>query len=215
DGDRAIRLRVRRGDEAGARALAAVAVLIGERARRSRRRRLGLEDELAHEELAVVERRSRSAHAGGALAVRPGGRQLRRDQAEMDAVRVRAPVTDGAHDLPLVVLARPVDRAAPLRREGRIVVPVRAAEALGAGVTVVAAVRPRIARVSVLVDVVVAGLRIGRVHDPTAARDLADARAEPAEDVDEERRHDEAGLIAASLRAARDAPVGISRDLAP
>src|SRR5205823_7273945 len=44
DGDWAIRLRVRRGDEAGARALAAVAVLVGERARRSRRRRLGLED---------------------------------------------------------------------------------------------------------------------------------------------------------------------------
>src|SRR5438132_20932 len=89
-------------------------------------------------------------HAGGALAVRPGGRQLRRDQAEVDAVRVRAAVAERPYDLPLVVLACPVDRAATLRRERRIVVQIHAADALRRRVAVVAAVRSRIARVAVL-----------------------------------------------------------------
>src|SRR5439155_14502069 len=80
-------------------------------------------------------------------------------------------------------------------------------------VAVVAAVRPRIARVAGLRHLVVAGLRVGRVHDAAAAPDLVDARAEAAEDVDEEGRHDEARLIAAALRAAGDAAVGVVRHL--
>src|SRR5439155_15616259 len=121
---------------------------------------------------------------------------------------------DRAHDLALVVVARSGWGAAALRGEGRIVVQVRAAEALRARVTVVAAVRAWIARVGVFGLVVVARLRVRRVHHAEAAVDLVDARAEAAEDVHEEGRDEEAGLVAASLRAARDAAVRVARHLA-
>src|SRR5206468_7726384 len=86
--------------------------------------------------------------------------------------------------------------------------------ALRARVAVVAAVRPRVARVAVLGDLVVPGLRLGGVHDPAAAPDLVHARAEAAQDVHEEGRDDERRLVAAPLRAARDAAVRVAGDLA-
>src|SRR5204863_1905841 len=50
--------RVGGSDEAAPRPPASVPVHVDERARRPRRRRLGLEDDLAHEQLPVVVRRA-------------------------------------------------------------------------------------------------------------------------------------------------------------
>src|SRR5207249_2292378 len=72
-----------------------------------------------------------------------------------------------------------------------------------------------IARVGHLDHVVVARLRVGGVHDTHPAVDLVHARAEPAQDVHEKGRHDEARLVAAPLRAAGDAAVRVARHLAP
>src|SRR5207245_9008010 len=140
--------------------------------------------------------------------------QLGRGEAVVDAVRVGAAVPDRAHDLALVVVARSGWVAAALRDDGRIVAQVRAAEAFRGRVTVVAAVRTRIARVGVFGHLVVARLRVRRVHHTDAAADLVDARAEAAEDVHEEGRDDEAGLIAASLRCPGGAAVRVAGDRA-
>src|SRR5207244_2072225 len=170
--------------------------------------------QLAHEQLAVVVRGAVRTGSRRALAVGPGGRQLGRGEAIVDAVRVGAAVPDRAHDLALVVVARSGWGAAALRGEGRIVVQVRAAEALRGRVTVVAAVRARTARIGLFRHLVVARLRVRRVHHADAAVDLVDARAEAAEDGHEEGRDDEARLVAAALRAARDAAVRVAGDLA-
>src|SRR5439155_4139416 len=214
DRDRTVGRRVGGGDEALPRPLAAVPVHVDEQARRTGGRGLRLQDQLAYEQLHVVVLGAVRTGVHRALAVLPGGRQLGRGEAVVDAVRVGAAVPDRAHDLALVVFARSGWGAAALRGEGRIVVQVRAAEALRGRVTVVAAVRTRIARVGVFGHLVVARLRVRRVHHAEAAVDLVDARAEAAEDVHEEGRDDEAGLVAASLRAARDAAVRVARHLA-
>ena len=202
------------GDEAGTRTLAPVAVQVAEGPGRAGRRRLGLENELAHQELAVVVRGSVCARTGRALPIRPRRRQLGGDQPEVDAIRVDGAAADRAHDLSLVVEAGAPRRTAVLRRQGRIVVQVGAADALRRRLAVVAAVRSRIARVGDLHHLVVSGLWMGGIHHATPARDLVHARAEPAQDVDEERRDDEARLITATLRAARHAAVRIARHLA-
>src|SRR5207249_5139564 len=135
-----------------------------------------------------------------------------RGEAELDTVRVGAAVPDRAHDLPLEVVTGARGRT---KRRRRVVIHVHAAQALRGRVTVVAAVRAGIAGVGHLDHVVVASLRVGGVHDAHAAVDLVHARAEPAQDVHEEGRHDEARLVAAPLRAAGDAAVRVARHLAP
>src|SRR5438132_3383321 len=211
DRDRTVGRRVGGGDEALPRPLAAVPIHVDERARRTGGRGLRLQDQLAYEQLAVVVRGAVRTGSRRALAVAPGGRQLGRGEAVVDAGRVGAAVPDRAHDLALVVVAG-LGRGAGERR--RVVVQVRAAEALGVRVAVIAAVRTRIARIGVLGHLVVARLRVRRVHHTDAAADLVDARAEAAEDVHEEGRDEEARLVAAALRAARDAAVRVVGDLA-
>src|SRR5439155_9562833 len=226
-------------DEARPRPPAAVPVHVDERARRTGGRGLRLQDQLAHEQLAVVVRGAVRTGSRRALAVGPGGRQLGRGEAVVDAVYVGAAVPDRAHDLsgqvvalaggraglrharlPCGTLTGAAGRAHCCNRRGAmpalgIVLQVHPADAVpSVGIVVVATVRTRIARIGVFGHLVVARLRVRRVYDADAAADLVDARAEAAEDVHEEGRDDEAGLVAASLRPPGDAAVRVARHLA-
>src|SRR6202040_1564040 len=98
--------------------------------------------------------------------------------------RVRLAVADGAYDLAGAVV--PLPAAAGVARLRRRVVG-----------RAVLAVRTGIGRVGGLRHLVVAGLRVRAVHGAEAAAILVEARAEAAEERDEERRDAEPGLIAA------------------
>src|SRR5205085_1537722 len=135
--------------------------------------------------------------AGGALAIHPGGRQLGRDEPEVDAGSVGTAVPDRAYDLAGEIVA--------LRGACRLC-------RIVAGI--VDAVRPRIARVTDLVDLVVARLRARGIDDARAAIDLVDTRAEAADEVHEEGRDDEGRLVAAPLRGPRNAARGVPRQRA-
>src|SRR5438046_3076463 len=167
--------------EAGSHALAGVAVQLHERSRHTRRRRLGGQRELAHQALSIIEGGIRRT----ALAVAPGGRQLRGRHADLDAARVVRPVPLLDLDPPPRIGALPgAERVA--RLPGRRI----------AGA--VLAVRPRIARVALLRELVVARLRVRGVDHAEATVELVRLRAEVEDPgADQERGHQAARALAA------------------
>src|SRR5213078_2115143 len=101
-----------------------------------------------------------------ALAVAPGGRQLRGRHADLDAARVVRPVPLRDLDPPPRIGALPgADRVARLRVQSRVI---------GGAVL---AVRPRVARVALLRELVVARLRVRGVDHADATVELARLRA--------------------------------------
>src|SRR5438132_367221 len=166
--------------EAGSHALAGVAVQLHERSRHTRRRRLGGQRELAHQALSIIEGGIRRT----ALAVAPGGRQLRGRHADLDAARVD-------HAVPLRDLDPPPRIAALTGAE--VVAGLRG---LIAGA--VLAVRPRIARVALLRELVVARLRVRGVDHAEATVELVRLRAEVEDPgADQDRGQREARALAA------------------
>src|SRR5207244_7167199 len=97
----------------------------------------------------------------------PGGPEARDPEARMDPVRVSHSVSERPDDLALGVGSG----AATVRVAGLHDI---VAVSVGAGRRITG-----IRRVRDLLHVVVAGLRVRRVHLAVAARDLVDARAEP------------------------------------
>src|SRR5205823_5541915 len=138
---------------------------------------------LAHQALARIEGGIR----GTALAVAPGGRQLRGRHADLDAARVGHPVPRRDPDPAPRIGALPgAERVA--RLPGRLI----------AGA--VLAVRPRIARVALLRELVVARLRVRGVDHAEATVELVRLRAEVEDPgADQDRGQHEARALAARV----------------